>query len=179
MQKVSIGNRTFEPFISNEQINERIQEIAAELNAEYEGSNPMFISILNGAFMFTADLLKKVSIPCQLSFVKLASYSGISSSGQVKELVGLAEDIRDRQIIILEDIVDTGLTLSSICKQLETRQPASIRVATLLQKPDCLKVPVKVDYIGFSIPDKFVLGYGLDLDGYGRNLPDIYQLSNP
>jgi len=179
MQKVSIGNRTFEPFISNEQINERIQEIAAELNAEYEGSNPMFISILNGAFMFTADLLKKVSIPCQLSFVKLASYSGISSSGQVKELVGLAEDIRDRQIIILEDIVDTGLTLSSISKQLETRQPASIRVATLLQKPDCLKVPVKVDYIGFSIPDKFVLGYGLDLDGYGRNLPDIYQLSNP
>jgi hypoxanthine phosphoribosyltransferase len=178
MQKVSIGNRTFELFISNEQINHRIQEMASLLNQKYQGLSPVFISILNGSFMFTGDLLKKINIPCQLTFVKLASYSGISSSGQVKELVGLAEDIGDRHIVILEDIVDTGLTVRSIIDQLHTRRPASISVVTLLQKPDCLKVDIEVDYAGFSIPDKFVVGYGLDLDGYGRNLPDIYQLSN-
>ncbi|MBX7201548.1 MAG: hypoxanthine phosphoribosyltransferase [Bacteroidia bacterium] len=178
MQKINVENMSFEMFISNEQINKRIGEIAMQLNQQFDGLSPVFISILNGSFMFTADLLKQVSIPCQLSFVKLASYTGISSSGQVKELVGLAEDIRDRHIIILEDIVDTGLTIHSIIDQLAARQPASIHVATLLQKPDCLKVEVPVDFIGFSIPDKFVIGYGLDLNGYARNLPDIYQLSN-
>jgi hypoxanthine phosphoribosyltransferase len=176
-QKVSIGNRTFELFIPGDQIDQRIGQMAAELNEKYKEATPVFISILNGSFMFTADLLKKINIPCQLSFVKLASYTGITSSGQVKELVGLAEDIRGRQIIILEDIVDTGLTVSSIINQLKTREPAGITVVTLLEKPECLKAAIKVDYAGFSIPDKFVVGYGLDLDGYGRNLPDIYQLS--
>lgn len=176
MQQVTIQDKTFGVFLPEKEIDAAIARIAEDINREYAGKNPIFISILNGAFMFTADLLKKIWIPCELSFVKLASYAGTSSTGQVKELMGLKEDIRDRSVIVLEDIVDTGLTLESILEQLKGLHPRSVAVATLLQKPECLKVPVNVDYTGFQIPDKFVVGYGLDLDGYGRNLPDIYQL---
>lgn len=178
MQQVTIQGKTFETFLSASQISQAIQRIAGQINNEYAGKNPLFISILNGAFMFTADLLKLVEIPCELSFVKLASYEGTSTTGTVKELVGLKEELTNRHLIVLEDIVDTGFTIQSILEQLKRGNPASVKVASLLHKPECLKVNVPVDYTGFVIPDKFVVGYGLDLDGYGRNLPDIYQLSN-
>lgn len=178
MQQVTIQDKTFRVFISAREIDEAISRIAVNINRGFTGKSPVFISILNGAFMFTADLLKKIEIPCELSFIKLASYAGTGSTGQVKELVGLKEDIRSRHVIVLEDIVDTGLTMQSILQQLAGRSPASVTIVTLLQKPDCLKVDIPVHYAGFRIPDKFVVGYGLDLDGFGRNLPDIYQLSN-
>jgi len=176
MKQVTIQNKTFGLFISAQEIDESIKVIADRINKRFQDSHPIFISVLNGAFMFTSDLLKKIDVPCELSFVKLSSYDGISSSGSVKELVGLKEDINNRHVIILEDIIDTGLTISAIIAQLKTKEPATITIATLLLKPDCLKEKLHIDHIAFSIPDKFVVGYGLDLDGYGRNLSDIYQL---
>jgi hypoxanthine phosphoribosyltransferase len=126
--------------------------------------------------MFTADLLKKTEVPCELSFIKLSSYDGTTSTGTVKEIVGLQEEILGRDVIVIEDIIDTGITMQKIISQLELKNPASIRIATLLLKPDSVKVPINPDFVCFSIPDKFVVGYGLDLNGIGRNLPDIYQL---
>ena len=176
-QQVSIGGKTFDVFLSALEIDRQIEVLAERLNGDFEGKNPLFISVLNGAFMFTADLLKKITIPCELSFVKLSSYEGTGSSGDVKQLIGLRESIEGRNLIILEDIVDTGITMQSILHQIDEGKPGSVRIATLLFKPTCLKVTVHVHHACFSIPDKFVIGYGLDLDGYGRNLPDIYQLS--
>jgi len=176
-QQLSIGGKTFVVFLSALEIDAELHLLAESLNNDFEGRNPLFISVLNGAFMFTADLLKKITIPCELSFVKLSSYEGTGSSGEVKQLLGLKESLEGRNIIILEDIVDTGLTMKSILHQINEGKPASVRVATLLFKPSCLKVELDVHHACFSIPNKFVIGYGLDLDGYGRNLPDIYQLS--
>jgi hypoxanthine phosphoribosyltransferase len=176
MKQVTIEDKTFGIYLSEQEIQHAVQRIANEINVSYADKKLVFISVLNGAFMFTADLLKKVHVPCELSFIKLSSYSGTHSTGNVKELVGLNEDLQGKDVIVLEDIIDTGLTMKSILDQLNTKQPASIRIATLLFKPDSLKVPINADYICFSIPEKFVVGYGLDLNGFGRNLPDIYQL---
>jgi hypoxanthine phosphoribosyltransferase len=176
MKQVTIQNKTFGLFISAQEIEESIKVIAGLINKRFQDKHPIFISVLNGAFMFTADLLKKIDIPCEISFVKLNSYEGTTSSGDVKELVGLKEDISNRNVIILEDIIDTGLTISAVIAQIKDKNPATISIATLLLKPDCLKENIHIDHIAFSIPDKFVVGYGLDLDGYGRNLSDIYQL---
>jgi hypoxanthine phosphoribosyltransferase len=176
MKQVTIDDKTFGIYIQDQEIQQAIQPIANEMNVLYTDKKPIFISVLNGAFMFTADLLKKIEVPCELSFIKLSSYSGTTSTGTVKEIVGLQEEIAGRDVIVIEDIIDTGITMQKIISQLELKNPASIRIATLLLKPDSVKVPIKPDFVCFSIPDKFVVGYGLDLNGIGRNLPDIYQL---
>lgn len=176
MKQVTIEDKIFGIYIQDREIQQAIQTIANEMNVIYADKKPIFISVLNGAFMFTADLLKKIEVPCELSFIKLSSYSGTTSTGTIKEIVGLQEVIVGRDVIVIEDIIDTGLTMQKIISQLELKKPASIRIATLLLKPDSVKVPIKPDFVCFSIPDKFVVGYGLDLNGIGRNLPDIYQL---
>lgn len=177
-QEVAIGSYRFEVFLDAQAIEGRITELAANINADYAGKKLLFISILNGSFMFTADLLKKISVPCEVSFVKVASYSGTASSGSVKELIGLDREISGYDVVIVEDIVDTGRTMEAITQSLRGKGAASLSICTLLDKPERREVEIKVDYIGFSIPDRFVVGYGLDLDGFGRNLPDIYQLKN-
>lgn len=176
MKQVRIEDKTFGIYIQDQEIQQAIQTIANEMNVLYADKKPIFISVLNGAFMFTADLLKKIEVPCELSFIKLSSYSGTTSTGTVKEIVGLQEEIAGRDVIVIEDIIDTGITMQKIISELELKNPSSIRIATLLLKPDSVKVPIKPDFVCFSIPDKFVVGYGLDLNGIGRNLPDIYQL---
>ena len=176
MKQVRIEDKTFGIYIQDNDIQKAIQTIANEMNVLYADKKPIFISVLNGAFMFTADLLKKIEVPCELSFIKLSSYSGTTSTGTVKEIVGLQEEIAGRDVIVIEDIIDTGITMQKIISQLELKNPASIRIATLLLKPESVKVPINPDFVCFSIPDKFVVGYGLDLNGIGRNLPDIYQL---
>ena len=176
MKQVTIEDKTFGIYIQDQEIQQAIQTIANEMNVLYADKKPIFISVLNGAFMFTTDLLKKIEVPCELSFIKLSSYSGTTSTGTVKEIVGLQEEISGRDVIVIEDIIDTGITMQKIISQLESKNPASIRIATLLLKPDSVKVPINPDFVCFSIPDKFVVGYGLDLNGIGRNLPDIYQL---
>jgi len=176
MKQVTIEDKTFGIYIQDQEIQLAIQTIANEMNVHYADKKPIFISVLNGAFMFTADLLKKIEVPCELSFIKLSSYSGTTSTGTVKEIVGLQEEIAGRDVIVIEDIIDTGITMQKIISQLDLKNPASIRIATLLLKPDSVKVPINPDFVCFSIPDKFVVGYGLDLNGIGRNLPDIYQL---
>lgn len=176
MKQVTIEDKIFGIYIQDREIQQAIQTIANEMNVIYANKKPIFIGVLNGAFMFTADLLKKIEVPCELSFIKLSSYSGTTSTGTIKEIVGLHEVISGRDVIVIEDIIDTGLTMQKIISQLELKKPASIRIATLLLKPDSVKVQINPDFVCFSIPDKFVVGYGLDLNGIGRNLPDIYQL---
>ena len=150
--------------------------VGEEINRDLADANPLFVSVLNGSFMFTADLMKHVSVPCEISFVKLASYAGTSSTGKVKELVGLSDDITGRTIVIVEDIIDTGLTMERLIETLKARNPKEIRIATLLVKPDKLKVDLDINYIAMSIPNDFIVGYGLDYDGLGRNYRDIYTV---
>jgi hypoxanthine phosphoribosyltransferase len=173
---IEVNQKKFTPFITAQQINEQINILAAELNRDYEGKRPLFIAILNGSFMFAADLFKAVTIEAEICFIKLASYKGTTSTGNVITSIGLDEPLNGRHVIIIEDIVDTGKTLSEFLPQLFNQQPASLKIATLLHKPDALVYPVKIDYLGFNVPNKFLLGYGLDFDGLGRNLKEIYQL---
>jgi len=151
--------------------------IATEINRDYNGSSPVFVAVLNGSFMFAADLLKLIKLPCSISFTKLSSYQGTESTEKVQTLIGINEDITAKKIIILEDIIDTGITLNSFMNSLKKHQPAEIKIATLLFKPDAFKKDFKIDYIGMHIPNDFIVGYGLDYNGFGRNLPDIYKLS--
>jgi hypoxanthine phosphoribosyltransferase len=176
MPNLRIHDKEFEPYLTASQIADKIEEMAASINKDYAGKKPLFIAILNGSFIFAADLFKSISIEAEICFIKLASYKGTKSSGQVITAIGLDTDIIGRHLIILEDIVDTGKTLSAFLPQLEHQQPASLAIAALLHKPEATVYPVKIDYTGFSIPDKFVLGYGLDYDGLGRNIKEIYQL---
>ena len=176
MSQIKVHDKTFGPFLSEEDIQQQIKKIADAINSDYEGLRPMFIAILNGSFMFAADLFKHITIDAEICFIKLASYKGTTSSGQVITAIGLDIDIIGRDIIILEDIVDTGKTLTEFLPQLLHHQPASMKIAALLHKPDAVKFPIRIDYLGFSIPNKFVVGYGLDYDGLGRNLKEIYQL---
>lgn len=176
MDNIVVKNKEFKVTISDKQIATEVNRVAQEMNEKLAGKNPLFIVVLNGAFMFCADLLKKVNIPCQVSFVKLASYEGVSSTGVVKEVIGLNEDISDRTVVIVEDIVDTGLTMQRLLETLGTRNPKEIHIASLLVKPEKLKVDLDIEYIAFQIPNDFILGYGLDYDGYARNLPHIYTL---
>jgi hypoxanthine phosphoribosyltransferase len=175
---IQIWDKSFRPYIQEKDIQERVRQIGARINLEYEGRWPLFIVVLNGAFMFAADLFRSVAISCEITFVKLQSYEGLESTGLVKTVIGLNESIKDRDIIIVEDIVDTGLTLQMITEQLEEHEPASISSASLLLKPDALQIDVSVDYIGFKVPNNFLLGYGLDYNGRGRNLKDIYTLED-
>jgi hypoxanthine phosphoribosyltransferase len=176
MTTVEVNNRKFTPFITAAQIDEQINILAAELNRDYEGKRPLFIAILNGSFMFAADLFKAVTIEAEICFIKLASYKGTKSTGNVITSIGLDEPLNGRHVVIVEDIVDTGKTLHEFLPQLFNQQPASLKIAALLHKPEALAHPVKIDYLGFNVPNKFLLGYGLDFDGLGRNLKEIYQL---
>lgn len=178
MKEIKIKDKEFELFISEEQIQESIKAIAERINKDLDGKDPLFVSILNGAFMFTGDLMKYVTIPCEISFVRMASYQGVKSTGKIKEIYGLEEDIQGRTIVIVEDIVDTGHTMSLMLDQLMCDNPKEIKVATLLFKPNALKNDVPLDYVALEIPNDFIVGYGLDYDGYGRNLADIYKIKS-
>jgi len=175
---VQVRDLTFVPFIEHSAILARIKELGSEINKKYDGLNPLFVPVLNGAFMFASDLLKQVEVPSEVTFVKMSSYFGATSSGDVKEILGLQSDIKDRHVIVVEDIIDTGLTMNKLLKAFRTHAPASIAVAALFVKPESLKVDIKIDYIGFNIENKFIVGYGLDYKSHGRNYPDVYQLAD-
>lgn len=176
MASVKVHDKEFETFITSEAIQKRVAELGAILNIEYNNKRPLFIGVLNGALIFMADLIKNITVECEMSFIKVSSYSGLSSTGNVKNLIGLSESIKDRHVIVVEDIIDTGDTAVYIIEELKKQQPASLKFATILFKPAALKRDIKPDYVGFEIPPDFVVGYGLDYDGLGRNLNDIYKL---
>jgi len=176
MANITIHDKTFIPYLPESLIIEKIKELAVHLDADYAEKKPLFIAILNGAFMFASDLFKELSIEAEICFIKLASYKGTKSTGQVITAIGLDIDITERHVIILEDIIDTGKTMNEFLPQLRNQQPASLKVAVLLHKPDATLFPITIDYCCFSIPNKFVLGYGLDYDGLGRNIRELYQL---
>ncbi len=176
MSNIKVLDKEFEPYLSEELIQQKISELASQLNKEYAGKRPIFLSILNGSFLFTADLFKQITIEAEVCFIKLASYKGTTSSGNVITAIGLDANVNGRDIIIVEDIIDTGKTLHHFLPQLESSNPASIKIAVLLNKTEALAYPVKIDYACFDIPNKFVVGYGLDYDGLGRNTKAIYQL---
>ena len=176
-EHIQIHGKTFVPYLSEDIIKGKIKEMAAAISKDYADKRPLFIAILNGAFMFASDLFKELTIEAEISFIKLASYSGTKSTGNVLTAIGLDAELNGRHVVIIEDIVDTGKTLSSFMPQLAHQGPASIQLAALLTKPEARTHPIQIDYLCFSIPDKFVVGYGLDYDGLGRNLKEIYQLS--
>jgi len=176
MQTIRIRDRDFIPYLSQTEIEAAVKKLAADLAEQYQNKSPLFISILNGSFMFAAELFKYINIPCEISFIKLASYKGTTSYGHLITSIGLDADIRNKHIIILEDIIDTGKTLNQFLPQIYNQQPASLKVAALLHKPDAKIFDVPLDYNCFKIPDKFVVGFGLDYNGFGRNIPAIYQL---
>jgi len=177
MKTVTYNGLTFKPFITAGQIAERVNALAAEISETYKGKNPLIVCVLNGAFPFAADLFMNLSIDAQIAFVRLQSYSGTESTGTVRQVVGLTEPVKGRSVIVVEDIIDTGRTMAQFLDDLKTQEPADVKVATLLFKPDALQMPLQPDYIGFTIPSKFIIGYGLDLDGMARNLKDIYVLN--
>jgi hypoxanthine phosphoribosyltransferase len=176
MATITVHDKTFETYLSEEKILSRVKEMADAINRDYQGKRPFCVAILNGSFMFASDLFKQLHIDAELCFIKLASYKGVKSSGKVVTSIGLDDDLYGKDVLIVEDIVDTGKTLHEFLPKLEHQQPASLKIATLLHKSEATKYPLKLDYIGFDIPDKFVVGYGLDYDGLGRNLKEIYQL---
>ena len=173
---IQVLDKKFQPYIKAEQIKEQVDKLAKQINADFKDQRPLFIAILNGSFMFASDLFKELSIEAEICFIKLASYKGTKSTGNVITSIGLDEPLNGRHVIIVEDIVDTGKTLSEFLPQLINQQPASLKIAALLHKPEALVYPLTIDYIGFNVPNKFLLGYGLDYDGLGRNLKEIYQL---
>lgn len=179
MKSVKIHDKNFEIFIPYEKIRSVIEEMAERMNKELDGKKPLFVCILNGSFMFAAELFKRINIiEAEISFVKLASYQGDQTTGEVKQLIGLNEKLEGRTIIVLEDIVDTGITIRNIQEQLAQLNPGEVQIATMLLKPDALQEEVKLDYVGLEIPNDFIVGYGLDYDGFGRNLIDIYSVIN-
>lgn len=178
MKEIKIKDKEFELFISEAEIQTAIKRIAAQINKDLDGKDPLFIAVLNGAFMFAGELMKHVTIPCEISFVRMASYQGLKSTGKVKEIYGLEEDIEGRTVVIVEDIVDTGHTMSLMLDQLACDNPREIKVTTLLFKPEALKNKVPLDYVALEIPNDFIVGFGLDYDGYGRNLANIYKIKS-
>jgi hypoxanthine phosphoribosyltransferase len=175
---IQVLDKSFVPYLNEAEIQSKIEGLAQQLNQDYAGKKPLFIAVLNGSFMFASDLFKHLSIEAEICFIKLASYKGTKSTGHVITAIGLDTDVTDRHVIVLEDIIDTGKTLSQFLPQLQNQHPASIKVAVLLHKPEATVFEVPVDYCCFSIPNKFVLGYGLDYDGFGRNIKEIYQLKD-
>ena len=173
---MKIKDKTFKILIPEEELQEKIASLAHAINEDYKGKAPLFIGVLNGSFMFVADMMKRITLPSKVSFIKLASYVNTQSSGTVKELIGLNENIFKQDVVILEDIIDSGLTMSSVVEEFKERGASSVAIATLLLKPNSLKVKVDIKYVGFEISDEFVVGYGLDYDGLGRNSGAIYQL---
>lgn len=178
MPTVKLHDKTFDIYLSEATIQQKVAELAVTLNKEYEGRKPLFIAILNGSFMFAADIFKHLTIDAEICFIKLASYRGMKSTGNVITAIGLDHDLYDRDVVILEDIVDTGKTLHEFLPQLHHQQPRSFAIVTLLHKSEATRYPITIAHVGFAIPDKFVVGYGLDYDGLGRNLKEIYQLAS-
>jgi hypoxanthine phosphoribosyltransferase len=176
MKEITILDKKFREFITEKDIDKRISEVAEKINQDYKGKEVVFVGILNGAFLFAAELFKRIDLQAKITFVKLASYEGTKSSGSIKELIGWNENIKGKNVIIIEDIVDTGHTLERITDELTIRKVADVKIATLLFKPTAYTKKIPVDYTGFEIPNNFVVGYGLDYDGYGRNLPSVYTL---
>jgi hypoxanthine phosphoribosyltransferase len=177
-KEVTIHDKRFVKYISSRKIQKVIAVIAKRINKDFAGKKPIFLAVLNGSFLFTADLMKKVTIECEVSFIKVASYSGTKSTGNVNTLIGLNENLKGRNIIILEDIVDSGSTIEKLSAMLKVRHPKQIKIATLLFKPNAYKKKIKLDYVGIEVPNDFLVGYGLDYDGLGRNLSDIYSLKS-
>lgn len=173
---LTVLDKTFVPFIDRDTLQNRIADLADQINRDYAGRRPLVVGVLNGAVLFTADLLKNLTIDCEITFIRVASYEQTASTGKVKEILGLTEVITGRDLIVVEDIVDTGTTIAHVCRQLAEKNPASIAIATLLFKPAALKEPVELAYVGFEIENQFVVGYGLDYDGLGRNTKDIFVL---
>jgi hypoxanthine phosphoribosyltransferase len=176
MDIVKIKDKTFKISIPEAEILKHVKEVADRINHDMAGKNPLFLAVLNGSFMFAADLMKMITIPCEISFVKLASYQGVISTGSVKEVIGINEDLSGRTIIIIEDIVDTGLTMKRMIESIGTRNPESVHICTLLLKPEKLQEKLDVEYVAMKIPNDFIVGYGLDYDQQGRNLRDIYTV---
>lgn len=174
-----VRDKTFRISIPEAEILKEVRRVAAEINRDYAGEQPVILAVLNGSFIFAADLLREITLPCEISFVKLASYQGTSSTGQVREMIGLGVDITDRAVIIVEDIVDTGFTMAHMIETLRKHNPRSIDVCTLLVKPEKLQVNLDIRYRCMEIPNDFILGYGLDYDGLGRNTRDIYTVCPP
>lgn len=176
MKEVQLHDKRFAVSIDAHKIDEAIKQVADRINVDYKDKNPLFLVVLNGAFMFASDLLKKVTINCEISFVKLSSYSGTKSTHIVRELIGLDEALTGRHVIVVEDIIDTGITMENTIHKLIDLQAADVKIATLLFKPKAFQKEYAIDYIGMEIPNGFIVGYGLDYDGLGRNLPDIYKV---
>ncbi len=176
MERVHLLDKEFVPYISEEKIQDAVRALAHKINHDYHGKEVIFLGILNGVFMFASDLMKHIDLKCQISFLKIASYEGTSSSGKVKRLIGINEDIKDHIVIILEDIVDSGLTLDHIMKQLVGYEPDEIKIACMFFKPKAYKMNFPVDYVGMEIPNDFIIGYGLDYNGFGRNISSLYKL---
>ena len=176
MSIVKIKDKTFKTFIPESEIQQRVKAVAEKLNRDMAGKNPLFLAVLNGSFVFAADLMRYITIPSEISFVKLASYQGTASTGEVKEVFGVTEELHGRHVVIVEDIVDTGLTMKRMLETLGTREPASLHICSLLVKPDKLQVPLNIEYAVMEIPNDFIVGYGLDYDQQGRSLRDIYRI---
>lgn len=175
---MKVKDKNFVSYLSEDEIQKNIKRLATQINKDYKGIKPLFIAILNGSFMFASDLLKEIKLDCEISFMKLSSYQEMSSTGNVRELIGLNENVFKREVIIIEDIVDTGHTMKNVLEQFKDRGVKSVEVVSLLIKPEALINDVEVKYVGFEIPNKFVVGYGLDYDGFGRNTKAIYQLKS-
>lgn len=173
---ITIHDKTFTSFISREQIEGRIAELSAQIHTDYQGRNPLFLVVLNGAFLFASELVKNIPLNCEITFVRLSSYAQTESTGKVRQIIGLEEKLTDRDVIIIEDIVDTGLTMHQLLQQIQALAPKTIEIATLLHKPEAIKKRIDLRYVGFEIPNRFVVGYGLDYDGAGRNLDALYVL---
>jgi hypoxanthine phosphoribosyltransferase len=177
MDQIRVKDKDFKLFLSAATIQENIKKVAAAISADLEGQDPLFLAVLNGSFMFASDLMKNITIPCQISFIKLASYEGMESGGKVREVFGLSEKIEGRTVVIVEDIVDSGRTMTQLLASLNTRNPKEIKIATFLYKPEALQCELDLNYVVFEVPNDFVVGYGLDYDGYGRNMGEVYSLA--
>lgn len=178
MNTIQVKDKFFRPFLSAEDICKRVAEIGAQISHDLEGKNPLFLAILNGSYVFAADLLRYITTPCEISFIRVSSYSGMESTGKLTEVIGLKENIEGRTVVIVEDIIDSGFTMEGLVKSLKAKNPADLRICTLLTKPGNLKVDLDIPYCAYEIPNDFIVGYGLDYDGYGRNLPAIYVVDN-
>jgi hypoxanthine phosphoribosyltransferase len=176
MSIIQIKDKKFALSIPEAEILAAVHRVAEDINRDIADKNPLFICVLNGAFMFAGDLMKTINFPCEITFIKLSSYDGLYTSGTVKEIIGLNESVVGRNVVVVEDIVDTGITMERILESLRAKGASDIRVATFLQKPDALQRDITVDYVAMKIPNDFIVGYGLDYDGYGRNLKDIYTV---
>jgi hypoxanthine phosphoribosyltransferase len=177
MSRVTIKDKTFETSMTEADIKARVRELAQQMSRDLEGKNPLFLAVLNGAFIFAADLMREMTIPCEISFVKLASYQGTTSTGTIKEIIGINEDLAGRTVVIVEDIVESGKTMSRMIETLGTRNPASIHICSLFVKPEKLEVDLNIEYSAFEIPNAFIVGYGLDYDQQGRQLKEVYALT--